>query len=62
MKNLIIVILILLALGIQSKANIYNGKDQITMFGHKEEIDSTQIYDILHIMLPKIFKIPEYRL
>ena len=44
MKNVIIAILILLVLGILAKANIFNGKEQITMFGHKEEIDSTQIY------------------
>ena len=58
MKKVIIAILILLALGIQANANIINGKDKITMFGHKEEIDSTQIYDILHHNAPEDFQNP----
>ena len=41
-----------------ANANIYNAKDQITMFGHKEEIDSTQIYDILLHNAPEDFQNP----
>lgn len=39
-----------------ARANIYNSKEDITMFGHKEDIDSTQVYDILHHNAPEAFK------
>ena len=58
MKFKHIAFLILSFFSFEIYANIYNAKEQITMFGHKEYIDSTQIYDILHHNAPEDFQNP----
>ena len=58
MKKLVIGLLILASLGVQTKANIFNGKDEITLVGDRMEVDSTKVYDILLHNAPEDFQEP----
>lgn len=53
-----LLLFLLSLLSLQAKANIFNSKDEITLLGHTEQIDSTQIYDILHHNAPDTFQDP----
>ena len=58
MKNIILIVLFILVLWIQSRANIFNGKDEITLVGDRMEVDSTKVYDILLHNAPEDFQEP----
>lgn len=58
MKKLVIGLLILASLGVQTRANIFNSKDEITLVGDRMEVDSTKIYDILLHNAPEDFQEP----
>ena len=56
MKKLVIGFIILASLGVQTMANIFNGKDEITLVGDRMEVDSTKVYDILLHNAPEDFQ------
>lgn len=58
MKKLFLIFLILVSIGIQTMANIFNGKDEITLVGDRMEVDSTKVYDILLHNAPEDFQEP----